>query len=265
MHRISPAEFGHGKTRNLGARMTRRPVIVFLVQDATPAGPEFLVELIEPLRSPNVAGVYGRQIAYNWTNRIEKLFMEQTYPEQTIERRASPSSRLRVRDIFFSNVCSAVRREVWERTPFDETLIMCEDQAWAKSALQQGFRIVYRASAAVYHSHNYGLPKVFRRNFDTGLSLKDVAGDSLADMVSYEIGHVAAGIRTLAATRDLGLVPHFFVHEAVRASGFLLGRRAHLLPRSVRRAFSLHRPYWDRHDEAQSELPERNGPRAASS
>src|SRR6266481_6362128 len=49
IHEIPPAEFGHGKTRNLGAGMTTRPIIVNLVQDATPATPDFLMRLATPL------------------------------------------------------------------------------------------------------------------------------------------------------------------------------------------------------------------------
>ena len=50
IHKIPPSEFGHGKTRNLGARMTTGSIIVFLVQDATPATPDFLQRLTTPAR-----------------------------------------------------------------------------------------------------------------------------------------------------------------------------------------------------------------------
>ncbi len=33
---IPPAEFGHGRTRNLGAERTRAGIVAFLTQDATP-------------------------------------------------------------------------------------------------------------------------------------------------------------------------------------------------------------------------------------
>src|SRR5688572_12288043 len=52
VHTIPPAEFGHGRTRNLGVRLTARPVVVFLVQDATPATADFLARLTAPLAEP---------------------------------------------------------------------------------------------------------------------------------------------------------------------------------------------------------------------
>src|SRR3972149_6002925 len=46
---IPSFDFGHGKTRNLGARLATGEILLYLVQDATPATPNFLRDLIEPL------------------------------------------------------------------------------------------------------------------------------------------------------------------------------------------------------------------------
>src|SRR6266852_2537335 len=76
IHKIPTSEFGHGKTRNLGARMTTRPVIVYLVQDATPATRDFLMRLAKPLIEESFAGVFGRQLPRPWTNKIERIFLD---------------------------------------------------------------------------------------------------------------------------------------------------------------------------------------------
>ena len=248
IHTISPEEFGHGKTRNLGARMTdpRRPALVFLVQDATPTGPGFLRELLAPLADPRVAGVFGRQIAYDWTNAIEKMFMAEQYPAESVVRGWDGAGRPRIRDIFFSNVCSAIRRRVFDEIPFDESLIISEDQQWSKSALLAGHKVAYQATAAVYHSHNYPLKQLFKRNFDSGASLLEIAGDSVADLVRYELGHVASGVRSLAEAGNTRLIPFFFAYEATRAVGVAAGRQAHRLPGPILRALSLHAYHWAR-------------------
>ena len=49
VHRILPDEFGHGRTRNLGARLSKGDILVFLVQDAIPTTPDFLIRLMAPL------------------------------------------------------------------------------------------------------------------------------------------------------------------------------------------------------------------------
>jgi rhamnosyltransferase len=245
LHSIPPEEFGHGKTRNLGARMTGRPIIVYLVQDATPANPDFLTRLTTPLGGDGFAGVFGRQLPRPWTNTIERIFLSGTYPEVREVRACSEQHALGIRDIFFSNVCSAIRRDVWERIPFDETLIMSEDQLWAKQVLLAGHRLLYEPGAAVFHSHNYGLRDVFKRNFDSGTSLVGIVQDTFANMARYEVHHVAWCARELARGGDWWLIPYLLAYEATRATAFATGQRAHLLPRSIRRRLSLHKHYWE--------------------
>ena len=245
IHRIAAAEFGHGKTRNLGARMTTRPVIVYLVQDASPARPDFLTRLTTPLGDEDFAGVYGRQLPRPWTNKIERIFLDSTYPD-TREVRAWLEQRpLGIRDIFFSNVSSAIRRDIWARTPFDESLIMSEDQLWAKQVLLAGQRLLYEPGATVFHSHNYGLRDVFKRNFDSGVSLVGIAEDTFSTMVIYEARHLVQCVRRLLHGADLLWVPYLLAYEATRATAFALGQRAHYLPRWIRRRLSLHRYHWE--------------------
>lgn len=244
LHRIPAAEFGHGRTRNLGARLSRGRTLVYLVQDATPVAREFLQRLTAPLADPEVAAVYGRQLPRPWTNRLERFFLGETYPDERRIRFHGGRGPMRIEDIFFSNVASAIRRESWERFPFQEDLIMSEDQQWAKEVLRAGSRIVYEPAAAVYHSHNYSLAELFRRNFDSGYSLLGIVEDSFWRMAGYEIRHLAAGIRDLTASRDVAWIPYFLVYESTKSAGFSLGQRARWLPRWLRRALSLHRQYW---------------------
>lgn len=245
LHSISPAEFGHGKTRNLGARLTTKPVIVYLVQDATPAAADFLERLAAPLCDEGFAGVFGRQLPRPWTNRMERMFLGRTYPDHR-EVRACPDHRkLGIRDIFFSNVCSAIRRDVWKRFPFDESIIMSEDQLWARQVLLAGERILYEPRATVFHSHNYRLKDVFKRNFDSGASLLGIAEDSFGDMAGYELRHLWSCAAELASGPDWWRIPYLFAYEVTRATAFAAGQRAHLLPMSIKRKLSLHRYYWE--------------------
>jgi rhamnosyltransferase len=245
IHKISAAEFGHGKTRNLGARLTTGSIIVYLVQDATPATPQFLRLLTAPVIEEGFAGSFGRQLPRPSTNKIERIFLEHTYPDRREVRANSDGQELGIKSIFFSNVCSAIRRDVWERIPFDESLIMSEDQLWAKQVLLAGHRILYEPAATVFHSHNYGLKEVFKRNFDSGASLVGIAQDSFAEMAGYEIRYLASCVKELVRSGDWFWVPYLFAYEATRATAFAAGQRAHLLPRRLRRRFSLHKYHWD--------------------
>ena len=144
VHRILPAEFGHGRTRNLGARLSKGNILIYLVQDPTPTTSDFLIRLVTPLTRPGVAAAYGRQLPRASTNPVEQFFLQATYPDLPQTRSYDPSTQPTISSIFFSNVCSAISRQVWEKIPFDESLIMSEDQQWAKEGGdRQAFPIVY--------------------------------------------------------------------------------------------------------------------------
>src|SRR3954471_20450010 len=60
VHEIPPAEFNHGATRNLGARLAGGDVLVFTSQDAYAADEHWLARLVAPLADERVGGAYGR-------------------------------------------------------------------------------------------------------------------------------------------------------------------------------------------------------------
>lgn len=244
--RIPPEEFGHGRTRNLGASMARGETLVFLVQDATPAGPELLECLVAPLVArPEVAAVYGRQVARPEASPVEAEFLRQVYPETAVERRLEAGGEpVRLASVFFSNVCSALRRSVWERFPFDESLIMSEDQRWARDVLSAGMRVAYQPSAVVLHSHDYGPKKLFQRNFDSGYSLRGITQDTAVSLIRYETRFLASACLGLWRRGQGRWIPRLLGDEIARSLGFALGRSAHRLPSGLRRRLSLHKGYW---------------------
>ena len=244
IHRIPSSEFGHGRTRNLGARLSKGDIIVYLVQDATPTTSDFLSRLIAPLTSPLVAAAYGRQLPRASATPVEKFFLQATYPDQPQTRHYDSTSKSTIHSIFFSNVCSAIKRLVWEQVPFNESLIMSEDQQWAKEVLQKGFSIIYEPAAAVLHSHNYGLKQVLQRNFDSGCSLREIVVDSFLRMVFYELNHLMQGIKYLVNGNKTTWIPYFFLHEAARSFGFALGQKSYLLPAWANYHLSLHNYHW---------------------
>jgi rhamnosyltransferase len=245
-HEIPPETFSHGRARNLGARLATGEILIFLVQDATPVAPDFLTALVAPLADPRVAASYGRQVPRPSANPVEQHFLEVTYPDTPSVRAHDASSTTTLHSIFFSNVCSAIRRQVWEEIPFDEGLIMSEDQNWAKEALRRGYLVVYQPAAAVHHSHSYNLIQILQRNFDSGCSLVGIIEDSPHQMASYELKHLVSGIEHLLHGDRSAWIPYFFLHETIRSVGFALGTISRWLPRRVSHHLSLHKAHWSR-------------------
>lgn len=181
---IPNREFGHGRTRNFGAQNTLARYVVFLTQDATPANENWLENLIRPLvEDQRVAGTYSRQIPRPDCNPIEsrdigigagplsvikRVDLQDPFQKENYD--AYPS-----RFIAFSNVSSCIRRDVLNRLPFSEKLVMVEDQEWCKRAIESGYWVIYEATSSVYHSHNHSLRMIYKRHFDYGVSLREFA------------------------------------------------------------------------------------------
>ena len=64
----------------------------------------------------------------------------------------------------FDNVCSAIRKSVWEAISFEKSAFG-EDIQWSKRVLEAGWRIVYEPGASVMHSHQRSLGYEYRRTY----------------------------------------------------------------------------------------------------
>lgn len=249
LYSIRPEEFGHGRTRNLGVSLAQGRIVAFLTQDAIPAGPLWLKALTAAFADEGVAGVFGRQLP-DATHPMEEFFLDLFYPpaprEESLAGSRSPqraSSALRdppaLLKGFFSNVNSAVHKSVWARYPFEENVLMSEDQYWAWAVLQAGYEIRYEPSAAVWHSHRYGLGQLFRRSFDSGASLRAM-GDRLRGLCGrFGVRYLWQEFRWLAQRGRWFLIPYAAGYELTRGLGFWLGRRSAGLPKWLRRGWSL--------------------------
>ena len=80
VHEIPAAEFGHGRTRNLGVELARGDLLVFTSQDAVAADDRWLATLAGAARSaPDVAGAYGRQLPHPDARPPERFFLAFLY------------------------------------------------------------------------------------------------------------------------------------------------------------------------------------------
>ena len=154
---ISSQEFTYGYALNLGAKNAAGEIIVSLSAHAVPADDRWLENLIRPLKDLQVAVVYGRQLPDSHCNPIEKRDLFESYGD---------TRNIQTKDITFSNSNSAIRKNVWERFAFDETMDFGEDIDWSKRVLNNGYKIGYEPSSRVYHSHHHSLREVYFRELN---------------------------------------------------------------------------------------------------
>jgi rhamnosyltransferase len=227
VHRIPPEEFNHGGTRNLGASLARGDVLVFTSQDAFAADEAWLATLTAPLADDRVGGAYGRQVAHEGAKPPEEFFLDYLYGARDRVQRAGSEAELSMETTLFSNVNSAMRREVFERFPFVDDINMSEDQEWSRRVLLAGYAIAYEPSAVVRHSHDYTLGDAFRRFYESGFSARRAyapGGGSLLVVARTGLHYLGEEVRWLRARRLLARwLPFALLYEAVKAAGLVAG------------------------------------------
>jgi GT2 family glycosyltransferase/glycosyltransferase involved in cell wall biosynthesis len=243
---IPPQEFGHGRTRNLGAERTSGELICFLTQDATPA-PGWLDAIRAAFAlDERVGAVFGPHLPREGTSpmiarELERFFAGFAAPD------GGPALHGPGDAPFLSNVNAAYRRDCWQQIRFRD-VPYAEDQAFGRDLLAAGWLKAYHPGAAVLHAHDYGALEFMRRYFDEYRGLRATTGH-------VEAFHPLRALRTVRAEtaadlrwmREQGMPARERVRWAARAGVHhggrrvfsALGSRADRLPASVRERLSL--------------------------
>lgn len=170
---VAAADFNHGATRDYAISQTSTNRVVLMVQDATPSDDRLLETLVNVLDEENVAGVYARQIPYPDADVITKRNLSAHWTGRAIRDTAQikdissyvalpPYKRYALCN--FDNVCSAIRKDIWENDRFGR-INFGEDIDWAERVLKRGYKIVYDPRAAVIHSHDRPLSYEYKRTY----------------------------------------------------------------------------------------------------
>jgi hypothetical protein len=144
---IQPDDFTFGRSLNLGLALTKADLVVIASAHVYPVYPDWLERLLAPFNDPQVGLTYGKQRGNASTRFSERQIFAQWFPETPNPQQPYP---------FCNNANAAIRRVVWEDTPYDETLSGLEDLAWARQILQQGFQLSYVPEAEVVQPLSQG-------------------------------------------------------------------------------------------------------------
>jgi glycosyltransferase involved in cell wall biosynthesis len=239
---IAPDQFGHGRTRNLGAERASGDVIAFLTQDATPA-PGWLDAIREGLAlSADVGVVFGPHRARPETSPM--IARELTDFFATFGD--APHIYTAEQPVFLSNVNAAYRRACWEEIQFDD-VPYSEDQAFGRAvAAHPRWRKAYHPAAAVLHAHDYGAAQFMRRYFDEYRGLRETIDhvEPLAPRSSLlGIRNQVAADRRFMREHEIDDIARWtarsVVHHSGRKAFAVLGSRARALPPQLQRTLSL--------------------------
>jgi len=198
--RIRPAEFGHGRTRNLAISQCHGEYVALMVQDAVPANERWLAKLVAALdENPRAAGAYSRHLPHEGAGFIARHVAEYWHRLQggRVEQRITDTAafdRLPPDDkqiqCTFNNVSSIVRRSVWERHPFRD-VSFAEDLAWGYDVLRAGYSIIYEPASVVRHSHERPVWYELRRAYVDAKLVDELLGGLPQPLSARQIIYLA--------------------------------------------------------------------------
>lgn len=169
--KIPRSDFGHGKTRNLGARLAQGRYVVYLSQDAIPYDNNWLANLLINLKKEDVAGVFGKQIPNITANPLDSFSYKEDYPD--IKKNISIQN-YKKNNVIFSNVNSAVKKSIILEYPYTENIPASEDFGWAIDIIKKNYKLIYEPTAAVIHSHEFSFINTIKLYFDQGVSYSQI-------------------------------------------------------------------------------------------
>lgn len=162
---IRPQDFSFGRALNLGCRAATGAFLVIASAHVYPVYKDWIERLLAPFADPEVALTYGKQRGNGITKYAEHRIFARWFPETPAPRQPHP---------FCNNANAAVRRSVWERLPYDESLTGLEDLDWAARAMQLGYCISYVPDAEIVHVHDESLKRIYNRYRREAIALKRI-------------------------------------------------------------------------------------------
>ena len=244
---VAAAEFGHGRTRNLGAESTQGELICFLTQDAEPV-PGWLDAYREAFRlAPNVGAAYGPHLPRPGTSPMIARELTEFFGGFSPE--GGPVVQGVDGPVFLSNVNACYSRTCWTELRFPD-VAYAEDQAFARTMLAAGWLKAYHPDAAVLHAHDFPPVEFMRRYFDEYRGLRDTIGHvepmSPRTVAGVTRRQVAGDLRWMRdrgwpAQRRAQWAARSALHHSSRQVFAGLGSRSGRLPAAVQRRLSLER------------------------
>ena len=184
LQQIPNSEFGHGKTRNLAARLARGEFIAYLTHDAIPASDGWLRELLAPLRdeAADIKAVMGKQIPRPGCFPLLKYEIEGVFagfgPDfgTTVFSDDGTAKEQGLIDAlsFYSDVNSATRTAfLRDEIPYRDVRYS-EDMMFGQDIIEAGYKKAYAPRGAVIHSNDLTLDEYGKRMFDETVALRQI-------------------------------------------------------------------------------------------
>ena len=161
LYQIPPQEFGHGKTRNYLASLSKTDkYLIFLNQDAIPSDEHWLDNMVKSIEYyPNVKAACATEIKNNNVYGVARLVFNDPEVEDVyvigpyLLSKKKGLSQMQKRALFpFTTVCAIFDKEHFKEFPFRDDITYGEDLHWAVDNSNAGYKAACSSFAKVLHS-----------------------------------------------------------------------------------------------------------------
>lgn len=219
---IPPGDFTFGGALNLGCERAKGDVLIFASAHVYPVDDHWIERLVAPFERPEVGLSYGGQDGDPQGSYSEGRLLLDWFPDESDDDQKHP---------FCNNANCAVRREIWEQHPYDETLTGLEDIAFGRHVLADGHKIAYVADARIVHVHREHFRQTMNRYRREAMAYTEIFGRGDIDMrraAALFATNLAGDVK--ASPRDRHLPARAMAATRFRFAQFAgayMGHRAH--------------------------------------
>ena len=136
--------FTYGKALNIGIEKAQYNYVCNLSAHCFPTNKNYLEVMVNNFDRTRIAGVYSKQLPTEDSNILDKRNLSIIFRDEKLYQQ---------KDSFFNNASSMIRKDLWEKYKFDESIEAWEDIKWAKQVQAEGYKIIYEPETAVHHYH----------------------------------------------------------------------------------------------------------------
>ena len=136
-----------GKALNLGIKKSKGSLVAMISGHCIPKNENWLNNLVQNFKNSDVIACYGRQ---------EPSDISEPNDVRDLMYLFGLDKKIQIKDPFFHNANSMIRKSTWKKNQFDETIKHIEDRLWASLVLKNGKKIIYEPNSSVIHFHGVG-------------------------------------------------------------------------------------------------------------
>lgn len=163
---LKKEEFSFGHSLNLGCKASTGEYLVFISGHCVPENENWLHQLIEPLVAGTADYTFGTQKGRDTTKFSEYQIFEKYFPKKPHKENDR---------VFCNNANAAIKKDVWRKYSFNETLTGLEDIYLSQQLMNDGGKVEYVPSSSVYHIHAESWRQILNRYEREAVAIAKIA------------------------------------------------------------------------------------------